>query len=421
MPRFFIPLIILSIVACCIEIDISVPSFPDMAHYFNVSGDIIQMTIAYNLLGFGLGALAYGPLSDSYGRRPIMLWGNGILLIGAVGCVIAPSIPFLMATRFIQGIGAAASAVVAFAMIADVYPEKDKSAALLGIMNAVFTGIMAFAPLLGGFINEAFSWRGNYGIVALICLVSWIFLVLTLPETKKTQEPFRLEKISLYYMQLLTNFPFFCASMVPSMLYSIYLSFIAQASFLYTETFQLSVMEYVFHQAVILVTFAVVSLLSGRITRKIGSRKSVNLGMLISLIGSIALVGTCITFPISPNLTTLFMSIICLGSAISYPVIFGASLEIFPEIKGTSSSLIMSMRSLVCFGTVAATGYCYNGDSLRIALLVLIIFGLSSLFTLFLLKSHVFQGGNIAGANLSLEQNLRGSYQKTHHQKTLLK
>ena len=185
MPRFFLPLIILSIVACCIEIDISVPSFPDMAHYFNVSGDIIQMTIAYNLLGFGLGALAYGPLSDSYGRRPIMLWGNGILLIGAMGCVIAPSIPFLLATRFLQGIGAAASAVVAFAMIADVYPGKEKSAALLGIMNAVFTGIMAFAPLLGGFINEAISWRGNYGVVALICLVSWIFLVFTLPETKK--------------------------------------------------------------------------------------------------------------------------------------------------------------------------------------------------------------------------------------------
>lgn len=415
MPRFFLPLIILSIVACCIEVDISVPSFPDMAHYFNVSGDIIQMTIAYNLLGFGIGALAYGPLSDSYGRRPIMLWGNGILLIGAVGCVIAPSIPFLLATRFLQGISAAASAVVAFAMIADVYPGKEKSAALLGIMNAVFTGIMAFAPLLGGFINEAVSWRGNYGVVALICLVSWIFLVFTLPETKKSQEPFRPQKIGLDYIQLLTNFPFFCASIVPSMLYGIYLSFIAQASFLYTETFQLSVMEYVFHQAVILITFAVVSLFSGKITHKIGARKSVNLGMLISLVGSVALVGSSIMFPTSPILTTLFMSLVCLGSAISYPVIFGASLEIFPEIKGTSSSLIMSMRSLVCFGMVAVTGYCYNGHSLRIALLVLMIFGLSTLFTLFLLKSNIFKGGDTADTNHSLEQNLMGSYQKAHH------
>jgi DHA1 family bicyclomycin/chloramphenicol resistance-like MFS transporter len=415
MPRLFLPLIILSIVACCIEVDISVPSFPDMAHYFNVSGDIIQMTIAYNLLGFGVGALAYGPLSDSYGRRPIMLWGNGILLIGAVGCVIAPSIPILLATRFLQGIGAAASAVVAFAMIADVYPGKEKSAALLGIMNAVFTGIMAFAPLLGGFINEAVSWRGNYGVVALICLVSWIFLVFTLPETKKSQEPFRPQKIGLDYIQLLTNFPFLCASIVPSMLYGIYLSFIAQASFLYTETFQLSVMEYVFHQAVILITFAVVSLFSGKITHKIGARKSVNLGMLISLVGSVGLVGSSIMFPTSPNLTTLFMSLVCLGSAISYPVIFGASLEIFPEIKGTSSSLIMSMRSLVCFCTVAVTGYCYNGHSLRIALLVLMIFGLSTLFTLFLLKSNIFKGGDTADTNLSLEQNLMGSYRKAHH------
>jgi len=199
------------------------------------------------------------------------------------------------------------------------------------------------------------------------------------------------------------------------MLYGIYLSFIAQASFLYTETFQLSVMEYVFHQAVILITFAVVSLFSGKITHKIGARKSVNLGMLISLVGSVALVGSSIMFPTSPNLTTLFMSLVCLGSAISYPVIFGASLEIFPEIKGTSSSLIMSMRSLVCFGTVAVTGYCYNGHSLRIALLVLMIFGLSTLFTLFLLKSNIFKGGDTADTNLSLEQNLMGSYRKAHH------
>ena len=109
MPRRFLPLLILSLIACCIEVDISVPGFPDMGRHFNVEDGIIQMTIAYNFLGFCLGAAIYGPLSDAYGRRPIMIWGNAILLLGAIGCVIAPSIPFLLATRLIQGIGASAS------------------------------------------------------------------------------------------------------------------------------------------------------------------------------------------------------------------------------------------------------------------------------------------------------------------------
>ena len=176
------------------------------------------------------------------------------------------------------------------------------------------------------------------------------------------------------------------------MLYGIYLSFIAQASFLYTETFHLSLMEYVFHQAIILVIFAIVSLFSGKIASKIGAKGSVITGTAISLFGSISLVGVSYGITPSPYLTTLFMSLVCLGSAICYPVIFGSSLEIFPKIKGTSSSMIMSMRSLICFGSVALTGYLYNGNPLRIALLILGVLGLSILFTLILLRTRVFKG-----------------------------
>ena len=93
----------------------------------------------------------------------------------------------------------------------------------------------------------------------------------------------------------------------------------------------------------------------------------------ISFISAVCLVATSFAFPKSPYLTTLFMSGVCLGSAICYPIIFAASLEIFPDLKGTASSLIMSMRSLLCFGCVGITGYLYNGDPMRIALLVLFV------------------------------------------------
>jgi DHA1 family bicyclomycin/chloramphenicol resistance-like MFS transporter len=83
------------------------------------------------------------------------------------------------------------------------------------------------------------------------------------------------------------------------------------------------------------------------------------------------------------------MSLVGLGSAISYPVIFAESLEIFPEIKGTASSMIMSMRSFVCFGFVALTGYLYNGDPLRISLIVLSAITLGLFFTTILLRSKI--------------------------------
>lgn len=390
MPRYFLPLLILSLIACCIEVDISVPSFPDMRRYFNVNDGIIQMTIAYNFLGFCLGAALYGPLSDAYGRRPIMIWGNAILAIGAVGCVIAPSISFLLGTRLLQGIGASASAVVVFAMIADAYPKKDKAAKLIGAMNGIFTTIMAAAPIAGGFINEAIGWRGNYGSVALICIVSWVFLAFFLPETRTAFEPFRLSKIQKDYRHLFTSMPFISASVVPSLSYAGYLSFITQSPFLYTETYELSLMSYVIHQCVIISVFSITSLFSGPIIQKLGTRGCITKGVSLSGLSAMGMVLVSLLAPKSSYLMTFFMSLASLGAAISYPVIFAGSLEIFPDIKGTASSVIMSMRSFLCFAFVALTSYVYNGNPLRISLIVLAGNIICLAFTTNLLRSEPF-------------------------------
>jgi MFS transporter, DHA1 family, multidrug resistance protein len=390
MPRYFLPLLILSLIACCIEVDISVPGFPDMSRYFHVDDGIIQMTIAYNFLGFCLGGALYGPLSDAFGRRLIMVWGNAILLIGAMACVISPSIPFLLCARFIQGLGASASAVVIFAMIADAYPEKDKAAKLIGAMNAVLTILMAAAPIAGGFINEAVGWRGNYGIVALISLISWIFLVFFLPETKKSFEALNFGKIKGGYQQLLTNRLFISASIVPSLSYAAYLAFITQASFLYMETYDLTLMSYVLHQCVIILVFSMTSLLSGQIIQKLGARSCITIGVSLSALNAVGMVLVSLLVPKSPYLMTFFMSLVGLGAAISYPVIFAGSLEIFPDIKGTASSAIMSMRSFLCFAFVAITSYMYNGDPLRIALIVLSATLMCLFFTTNLLRSVLF-------------------------------
>ena len=366
------------------------PSFPDMGNYFNVGDGTIQMTIAYNFLGFCLGAAVYGPLSDAYGHRPIMVWGNAILLIGAMGCVISPSIPFLFCARFIQGCGASASAVVIFAMIADAYPAKDKAAQLVGSMNAVLTILMAAAPIAGGFINEAVGWRGNYSIVALICLISWVCLVFFLPETRNTFESLRFNKIKKDYQQLLSNRLFISASLVPSLSYAGYLAFITQASFLYIETYELSLMSYVLHQCIIVLVFSITSLFSGSLIQKLGARSCIIKGVSLSGLSALGMVLVGLLAPKSSYLMTFFMSLVGLGGAISYPVIFARSLEIYPDIKGTASSMIMSMRSFLCFAFVALTSYLYDGNPLRIAVIVLGGNIICLFFTVYLLRSDSF-------------------------------
>lgn len=389
MPKTFLPLAILSLVACCIEMDISVPGFPDMVHYFEVSEGIIQLTLAYNFFGFCCASFIYGPLSECYGRQKIMVWGNFLLLIGAFGCVYASTISFLLISRFIQGVGAATSAVVVFAMVADVY-QKDKAVKVIGIMNSFLTILMAIAPVIGGFINQTIGWQGNYGMVALICFISWISLWLFLPETKKEREPFNINKILNNYNTLFSNSNFINTSLLPSLLYTIYVSFIACAPFLYIETFGMSLLAYALHQAAIVSCFSITSLFSDKISLKIGARNCVKRGMAICILGTLSFVVLSLASPYSPYLTTSCMAVFCIGFSIVYPVVFTTSLEIFPELKGIASSAIMSMRTFLCSSVIGLISYWYNGQPLMVALSLLSIIIISLICVAHLLKQKTF-------------------------------
>ena len=357
-------LLIIALLNSCIELEISAPSFIDIATYFSVSVAVVGSTITYNLFGFSLASILYGPLSESYGRRRIMLIGNGILTIGAIGCVIASSIDWLLMARFIQGLGAATSAVVVSAIVADVYDSRQ-SAKLYGIMNAVFTSVMAISPVLGGIINNAIGWRGNYGVVAGICVISWLLLLCLLPETKHKKVKFKLLKIINDYKSLATSRVFLSAALVPNLLYSCYVTFVAIAPFLYMQAFNLSILTYTLHQGVVVAVFAITSLLAGKLFDIFGLKQNIYLGLTAIILGS-----TCMLFTNSVYALTIFMSVFCIGFAIIVLIVFPHSMEIFPEIKGTASSAIICLRYLVCSILTGTASFLYNGRAISLTMLI---------------------------------------------------
>ncbi|WP_434732289.1 multidrug effflux MFS transporter [Wolbachia endosymbiont of Zygogramma bicolorata] len=376
-------LLILSLIAKFIEIDISVPSFPDMVHYFNVSEGTIQLTIAYNFLGFCIGGLFFGPLSECYGRRRIMIIGNTLLLIGAVGCVFAPSIFLLLISRFVQGIGVSTS-VVMFAIVADSY-KGDEAVKFIGIMNSVLTVVMAIAPVLGSFINEIVGWRGNYATVAILCLISWVLLLFLLPETKKDRDAFSLKKIMKDYRKLLSSPRFVTLSLMSSLFSAAYMSFITCGPFLYMKTFGLSSTIYALHQGAIVGCFSLISLFAGKILQKLGAIWCVISGTSVGAIGSLLLVIFSIIVPHSFYLVTLSMIIFSIGCAICQPVIFNASINVFPEIKGTASSAVSFIRAFIMAIFIGLTSYVYNGQAISVAVLILSAIVLELVFTACLL------------------------------------
>lgn len=358
-------ILMFALINSCIELEISAPSFPDVMNYFNVGEDIVGLTITLNLIGFCISSIFYGPLSDSIGRRRTMLIGNAILVIGAVGCTIAPSIHFLLLSRFIQGIGAATSAVVVSAIVADTYEAKT-AAKLYGVMNAVFTSLMALSPLIGGFINEMIGWRGNYGTVALICIISWCLLSLFLQETNKNFRKLEMREVAKNYRFLFTSPLFIAAASVPSMLYGCYMSFIAISPFIYMQVYHLSMVEYTFHIALVVACLAIASAVSGKVTDVLGERKMVKFALILQMTASLIM---CAASNI--NLFTYGMGIFSISFALIYPILFARSMEIFPEMKGVASSAIMCSRYFICSGLTAIASFSYSNTSLSLALVIL--------------------------------------------------
>jgi DHA1 family bicyclomycin/chloramphenicol resistance-like MFS transporter len=357
--RFLPALLVVALIGTIIELDMSVPSFPDIARALDASESAVQLTVTYNFFGYCLGALVYGPLSDRFGRRGVMLIGNTVMLAGALGCAVAPTIEFLLASRFVQGIGASTSVVLVFVIIADVY-EGTQLLKMFGLTNAAMSTFMTAAPALGGLVNRTIGWRGNYAVVFGITLVSLLLMALFLPETRAERVKVGVRQVAGDYRRLLGSREFVAASLVPILLFAAYMVFIAASSFLYTDTFGLSTLAFAGNLLVIVASFAVTSLFATRIMTLLGGPGRT---VACSIAAAVAGVVLFLAFGDGPVSTTVSLAVFCVGFAAVYPVVFGRSLQVFPELQGAASSLNMSGRALLVTLFTGVASSLFTGDA----------------------------------------------------------
>lgn len=369
LSKFFPYLLIFSGIAAAIEIDLSLPSFPDIARAFSVSEDVVEGTISLNFLGFCLSSLLYGPLSDRFGRRPILILATLLFFIGSLSCALAPTIEMILFSRFIQGLGAAGSFVIIFTMISDAY--KDNEATYwVGMFNAILTGVMALAPILGGYLNFWFGWSAAYSFVAFITLVQLTLLFFYLPETRKGQS-IQLKEVLKDYSQLLSSFRFMQGSLAPTLVAGGYMAFISVIPFLYRDQLGMSLSQFSWHQAAVIASFSLMSYYANQIAIYFGDTRSALIGSFISVLStSIVFVFSTLTEIPSVWITTPLMCLFAASCAVPFAIIFSGSLSVMPEKNGPASSLLMSMRTFVCAFTVQLAGFLYNGALFSTAVIV---------------------------------------------------
>ena len=148
-----------------LALNMMIPSMPGLEKTFAVPYGTVQLTLTLYLIGMAVCQLIYGPASDKFGRRPLLLAGLSLFFIASVLAAIAPTIETLIAARLIQAIGGSAGIVLARAMVRDVF-TREQSASMISYITMAFVVAPMVAPVLGGFLEQYASWRSGFWILA---------------------------------------------------------------------------------------------------------------------------------------------------------------------------------------------------------------------------------------------------------------
>ncbi|MCA6106657.1 multidrug effflux MFS transporter [Bradyrhizobium cenepequi] len=163
-----------------------VPALPVLAATFDRDISIAQMTVSLFMVGIACSQLVMGPLSDKFGRRPVLLAGLGLMVVAGVGSIFAETLPQLIAARFFQALGGASGMVVSRAIIRDLY-SRDRVGAMISLVIAVMMIAQMLSPLTGGLLETAFGWRAIFYAITAGSLAVTLGIALALPETRRVR------------------------------------------------------------------------------------------------------------------------------------------------------------------------------------------------------------------------------------------
>ncbi len=179
--------LIVAITACgTLGMHLIIPALPETARALGVSAGTIQLTITLYLIGLAIGQLVYGPISDQFGRRPVLLAGLALFTLAGIATAAAPNAWTLVIARILQSIGACAGLVLGRAIVRDS-AAPDRAAAQLAMLTMVMSAAPAIAPVLGGYATAWIGWRAAFALLAIVGGVTLACAVLALPETSTTQ------------------------------------------------------------------------------------------------------------------------------------------------------------------------------------------------------------------------------------------
>lgn len=361
----FRPVLVLGLLSAVgpFAIDMYLPALPAIGADLGASVQVMQTTITAYFIAFGLAQLIYGPWADQAGRKLPLYAGLAIFVIGSVICTFAPTAEWLVAGRFVQGLGGAAVMVVPRAIIRDMSTGHAATRMMASIMLVISVSPF-LAPLAGAGLIAVADWRMIFGFLGVAALVSMALTRFTLAETlaPADRQPVSARVMLAGARRLFTHRGFMALTFLGGFAMASFFVFIASASFVYAQSYGLSPTQFSLAFAVNAMGFFGASQLAAKFGQRFGAHRVMvvaTLGFGLFTIG-LFLIGLAGLATLFVTMAGLFLANACLGLVI--PTAMVVALEEHGDIAGLASSLGGTMQMLAGGVMIAAAGPFFDGS-----------------------------------------------------------
>ena len=346
-------------------IDMYLPALPAIASDLGASTAATQMTLMVFFVAFGVFQLAFGPLSDMLGRKVPLYFGLSVFAIGSIGCALAPSIEWLIAGRVVQGVGAAALAVIPRAIIRDLHTGTEATRLMATVM-LVFSVSPILAPLAGSAVIGPFGWRAIFLAVTVAAVLALAMVAFLLPETrpKSRRLPLSFRNAFGGFGTLLRDSRFLGLTFIGGFGMASFFAFLASSSFVYIDHFGLTPMQYSLAFSLNAVGFIGASQFAAKAGERFGMARVVVTAVSVYTFFALALFAVTASGVDSlPVLMTgLFFAFASLGLVIPSTMVL--SLEEHGPIAGMASALGGTLQFLSGAVTITVASVFFDGTSL---------------------------------------------------------
>ena len=333
------PFLLLAAMTACgtLGMHIIIPALPATARALDMSIGTAQLTITLYLIGLAIGQLVYGPISDRFGRRPVLLAGLSLFTVASIVTALAPTASILIAARILQSLGGCAGLVLGRAAVRDG-ATADKAAGQLALLTLVMAMVPAIAPAIGGYLTAFIHWRASYVLLALFGASTLVACVLLMPETlSQPMAPGR--SMVTAYARLLRSPRFLGYAVGGACSTTSFYGFMSASPFIFETQLHQPTQRVGLYYLLLMLGVAVGSLGARRVAGRLPIQTALRIANGLGIIGAALFALADVTDTLSVATVVAPVSLFMVGAGMASPFALAGSISVNPRTIGAASGL----------------------------------------------------------------------------------